>query len=368
MNKNVSITALEKEKKPAKISQQKRIRKPAWQLIVLAVSLICLLASGFILHRAHQVSTGADWKTRVEELQQVTVRIDVHHAEGKENGTGVVVDSSGLILTNWHVIRGAIKHRVPVQVGFNSGEKYVAEVVGTDLHTDVALLRITNAGQQTFSFLTPHTPDPQVGEAVATYGNPRGEGFHFTLGNVAALRVPRQTGTMNKETGDPQTTQIPALTMEINSNKGNSGGPIIDSQGRLLGILVQSDKTTEKDVKGYTYAIPSSTLAPLISLLQTNGGTVHENLGVSVRPQNYKRSGKPYTGLYVIAVHPEEVGSQLGVKEGDILITINGHAVTSVADYHAANNEIFVGEAITVEVMRESELVTLSATVPNHKE
>lgn len=183
------------------------------------------------------------------------------------------------------------------------------------------------------------------------------------MGTVAALDYPRQISGKTESEEAARAQQVPALALDLTVNNGNSGGPVIDSRGRLLGIIVQADDAAT-GVAGYTYAIPASTLDPVVRTLKTNGKAEHVSLGLSVRTQNVAHEGLPQAGILVLAVHPEKAGATLGLQVNDVILSVNQRRITTTNRFYSADNELISGEPVIIEVLREKQLVKLEGTLP----
>jgi putative serine protease PepD len=194
------------------------------------------------------------------------VAIDATSAEEEDTGTGVVLNSSGLILTNDHVISGASS--VTVSPGSSSKTKRTAEIVGEDADADLALLKINPAGLDLHPLTLASSSSVKVGDAVYAIGNPYGLDETLTTGIVSALGRQIEAPDGAKING--------AIQTDAALNPGNSGGPLLNSQGEVIGINSQiaSEESSSEDSQpgstGVGFAISSNTVAQVVKKIESD--------------------------------------------------------------------------------------------------
>ena len=248
----------------------------------------------------------------------------------KALGSGFVIDKAGHIVTNYHVIAGARS----VQVSFSNNASFKATIVGSDPTTDLAVLRV-NAGARALTPLTLGDSDRvQVGDQVVAIGNPFGLSRTVTAGIVSALQ--RQILSPNQYTIDH------VIQTDAAINHGNSGGPLIDMQGQVIGVNAQIDtgNTGEQGNVGIGFAIPSNTVKTIVGQLMKSGRAVHPYLGIEpepISPVLARILHLPVAGGMLIAkVEPGSGAARAGLKGGSTPVTVSGESYVVGGDVIAA--------------------------------
>ena len=274
---------------------------------------------------------------------------------GAAAGSGFVITEDGYILTNYHVIENANS----ITVTFVDGKSYPATYVGGEEANDIAVIKIEA------NDLTPvvigSSDDMLVGEQVTAIGNPLGElTFTETTGIISALN---RSITM----GDGRKMNMIQTDCAINS--GNSGGPLFNSHGEVIGIVSakysSSGSYSSASVEGLGFAIPMDDVANMVSELVTNGYVTGKPLlGISVNDvdENVQAYGVP-AGAEVIVVTPGLCGEKAGLKVGDIITKINDTEVTSAEELISAKNGYEVGDTVELTVYRSGETTTVKVTL-----
>ncbi len=288
----------------------------------------------------------------------------------KGTGSGVVIDKEGHILTNEHVIEGATE----VTVRLNGERSFRAEVIGADVETDLAVLQIEAPAEiLTVIEMCDSTP-LTVGQKVLAIGNPFGLDRTLTTGVISGLQRPIHNRSGRLIEG--------AIQTDASINPGNSGGPLLDSQGRMIGINSQI-LSTAGVFAGVGFAIPTSIVRSIVPQLIENGRVSRPRLGLGVQSIRELRelARLPYNnGLLVVEVaagSPAEAAGLRGttrdrygdVQLGDVIIAIDGTAVnyqddlTRILDNHKVGDEI----EITILRGRERLIVTVELTGSSSK-
>jgi S1-C subfamily serine protease len=290
-------------------------------------------------------------------------------------GSGFVIDKSGHILTNAHVVLGASK----VDIGFSNGSSYPATVVGLDRSTDVAVLKVDVPQDALNPLPLGDSSKVQVGEPVVAIGNPLGEDRTVTAGIVSAV----QRDISSLQPG----IQIPgAIQTDAAINHGNSGGPLIDDQGQVIGInsqiLSDNPSNPESGSIGIGFAIPINLAKNIAQQLIDNGKAEHTYLGIrgSVLTPDLARSLNLSVdhGVLVGQVEPNSPAAKAGLKAGSTQATINGQTLTLGGDVITKidGKEIRTfddlsgtitnhkpGDTIQLEIVRGGKTITVSVTL-----
>lgn len=263
-------------------------------------------------------------------------------------GSGVVIDEAGYIITNNHVVEGARN----IQIELNDGTTYTASIVGTDLLSDLAVIRADASGLS-------HAPlgisgDLAVGEWVVAIGNSLGEGISASQGIVSRLDV---SLTVNGNT----LRDLIQTTAAI--NPGNSGGPLVNMAGEVIGI--SSVKVASIGVEGMSYAISMDGARPIIQSLINQGYVTRPWLGVSLYTVD------PFTasvnqlsveeGALVVEVSSASPAAQAGLVKGDVIIKLNGSPVKTTDDLLLGIISSSVGDAVEIVYVRGAEEFTTTA-------
>jgi serine protease Do len=266
-------------------------------------------------------------------------------------GSGVVMESSGYILTNNHVIRGASD----IQVSLADGRKRKASVVGRDGPTDLAVLKI-DADK-----LTPaHWGDSEgvePGALVWAVGSPFGLERTITSGILSAKHRAGMAGNMNQD----------FLQTDAAVNPGNSGGPLVDAAGKVIGI---NTAIVGDAYQGISFAIPSNVAQQIYTRIKTDGAVHRGWLGVQLEPMTEDRAKQAglssTTGVYIVDfyVHKNKSpAAAAGIQPGDVLLRWNQAEVTSPADLRKLVEKTPIGSKAKVTVLRGSEELPLEVIV-----
>jgi serine protease Do len=275
--------------------------------------------------------------------------------EDKNLGSGVIVTEDGYILTNNHVVDGADPDGVKVSLA-DGKTKYNAKVVGKDPRTDIAVLKIEARDLQAITLA--NSDKLEVGDVVLAIGNPFNVGQSVTMGIVSALG--RGTGILGQG-GYEDFIQTDAAI-----NPGNSGGALVDAEGRLVGIN-QSIFSRSGGNNGVGFAIPINLARSVLEKLATDGKIVRGYLGVDpqeVTPelaQAFKLPGN--TGALIGQVVPDSPAAAAGVKEGDVIVEVNGKRITDPRHLRLTISQLAPKSKATLKVIRDGKERTLTATL-----
>jgi putative serine protease PepD len=262
---------------------------------------------------------------------------------GTAQGTGFVYDSKGDIVTNDHVVSGSSS----VNVKLSDGSSYKATVVGTDPSTDLAVLHINAPASKLTPLALGDSSKVAVGDGVVAIGNPFGLDGTVTSGIVSAL---------NREIASPDNTPIEgAIQTDAAINHGNSGGPLLNLQGEVIGVTsqIQSDSGGND---GVGFAVPSNTVRTIATQLIATGKAQHALLGVSVQTA---ASG----GVTVGQVSAGSAADSAGLKAGDVITAVDGTKVTTAEKLRAIIAAHKPGDSVTLTIQRSGSSKTVTATL-----
>ena len=272
-------------------------------------------------------------------------------------GSGFIISEDGYIVTNYHVIDGANT----IKVTLNNGDTYDAKLVGGEELNDVAVLKIDGV-----SGLKPvvlgDSDDLVVGEQVCTIGNALGTlSFSQTSGNVSS--------TGRSITMSDGTVMNNMIQTNCTINSGNSGGPLFDSYGRVVGItsakLSNNGQSSQATIEGIGFAISINDVIGIITdYMQYGYVTGRPSMGVDVRAVSDEWQeifGWP-AGLLVQSVNPGSCAEAAGLKQNDIITALDDTEVSSIEALRAAKNRYKAGQTAQLTVFRAGEKLTLSIT------
>lgn len=271
------------------------------------------------------------------------------------SGSGFIITADGYILTNYHVIEDAYKADLNVNVIMHDGTRYPAQIVGVEADNDVAVLKIDASGLNAATL--GDSDSMRVGDTVYAVGNPLGElEFSMTTGHVSA----KDRSIVTEASGD----SITMFQIDAAVNSGNSGGPVYNARGEVVGIVTA--KYRSSGVEGIGFAIPISDAVAIAQDLVTSGyvtGKAH--LGVSVNSKYNEMYAQYYgwpVGAYIDSVDAGSSAAYAGIEPGDIITGIDGEAIRSYDDLRSAIKRHAAGETVEVELYRADENRSVSVT------
>ena len=285
-------------------------------------------------------------------------------------GTGIVMSEDGYIITNAHCIydsdssyKAGKAVAVSVVMGDENETEYEAQIVGYDVQTDLAVLKIDATGLTPAEFGS--SDDLQVGEMVVAIGNPLGfELFGTTTcGIVSALN---RNVTIDER-------EMTLIQTDAAINSGNSGGPLLNGYGQVVGInsakmssSYSSLASGSASVEGLCFAIPISSAKDIINDLINNGYvTGRPQLGITgadITEADSQRFGLPQ-GVYVYSVADDSAAAEAGIRQGDVITEICGTTITTMDELNEVKNEHTAGETITLKIYRSGETFETNLTL-----
>jgi putative serine protease PepD len=257
-------------------------------------------------------------------------------------GSGWVYDSNGHILTNEHVVDGATS----IKVRLWNGKTYSAEVVGTDSSTDLAVIKVDAPSSQLHPLRLGDSSQLQVGDGVVAIGSPFGLEETVTSGIVSALH--------RAITAPNNFTINDSIQTDAAINHGNSGGPLLDSQGRVIGVNAQI-RSDSGGNEGVGFAIPSDTVRSIASQLISSGKVEHAYLGVSINPSSETAT--------IAEVRAETPAKKAGLKAGDVVTAVDGTKIVGGDDLTRAIDSHKPGDEVTLTYRRGGEEHTTDVTL-----
>ena len=271
-------------------------------------------------------------------------------------GSGFIVSSDGLILTNAHVVDGADR----VTVTLKDGRTIEGRVMGKDNLTDMAVVKIEEENLPTISF--GDSDQLQIGEYAIAIGNPLGLDNTVTTGIISATgRNSAQIGVGDK--------RIDFIQTDAAINPGNSGGPLLNAKGEVIGI----NTAILRNAQGLGFAIPINTARDIAEQLIANGKVEHPFLGLSMTPitaevaaqlkSRFNLEATEDDGILIVGVMPNSPAARAGLQQGDIVRAISQKDVSTPVDVQKIVEKTQVGEILALQVLRQNSNLDLSIEV-----
>jgi putative serine protease PepD len=286
------------------------------------------------------------------------VSISARGARGGGTGTGFVIDSTGFILTNNHVISDAAVDGGRIEVQLNDGTTLAATIVGRDSAYDLAVLKVDRTGLTALTF--GDSDQVAVGDAVIAIGSPLGLSGTVTLGIVSAKD---RAVTAGEDAGD--NSYINAIQTDAAINPGNSGGPLVNSAGAVIGVnsaiatLGTSFLSSQSGSIGLGFAIPINQARKTAEQLIKTGKATYPVVGISVDMQ-YAGDGAKIADARN-AIVPGGPAARAGLRAGDLITKFDGRTITTPEELIVAIRSKNVGDKVEIEYIRAEK--TLKATL-----
>lgn len=318
------------------------------------------LAADGVLAFREDVSAAAVYDMACQQVVGVTSEVNYTNFFGMTSssavsGSGFIISENGYIITNYHVIEYAYTGGQDVNVILHDGTRYAASIVGVEESNDIAVLKIDAVNLTPASF--GDSDSLSVGETVYAVGNPLGElEFSMSTGHVSALDRAIKTG----ESAD----SINMFQIDAAVNSGNSGGPVYNVRGEVIGVVTA--KYSDTGVEGIGFAIPINDASGIARDLVTKGYvTGKAYLGVKL-DERYNSLYSQYYGMplgaYIYSVEPGSSAEAAGLQPGDIITRLGETEIGSYSDLRAAVKSFSAGDTADLTFYRAGESMTISVT------
>jgi S1-C subfamily serine protease len=285
------------------------------------------------------------------EVSPAVVNIEVRHEDsrgrgGGGSGSGFVFTPDGFVLTNSHVVHGAKQ----IEAALPDGRRFAAELIGDDPDTDLAVVRID--GPNLPSVTLGDSSALQVGQLVVAIGNPYGFQYTVTAGVVSAM------GRSFRSNSGRMIDNI--IQTDAALNPGNSGGPLVDSRARVIGV----NTAVIRPAQGICFAIPSNTAAFVAAQLIQSGRVKRSYIGLGgqdvplhrriVRFHKLEAEG----GVLIVQIEPTGPAAIAGIEEGDVILEFDGKTISRIDDLHRLLTEERLGKPYPMTILRRLEKLT----------
>ena len=317
-----------------------------------------ITASPQSLENISEVPGAISWQDVYEKVLPSVVSITCHDGLTTSSGTGVIMDAGGYIITNAHVVEDAVSIRVLL----TDGRELTARCVGADMLSDLAVLRVTASGLVPAVF--GDSDKLRVGDEVVAIGDPLGVELRGTMTNGIISGINRDIKSGNRTLTLMQTTA--AL------NTGNSGGPLVNCYGQVVGINTMKigDYASEGGVEGLGFAIPITSVQTILEQLASKGYVAgRPDLGITGQEIStfYQFYYRMPAGILITEVAEGSSAAQQGLRRGDILLTLDGVAVTNLDILQEITYASTVGQELQATIYREGREIPLTLIMGEEK-
>lgn len=369
-----------------KSKKRKKNRKPGWFALIIAVIIATILggtlgvgvmtlrydgtrpailpAKAKLAPVVESDGEAPDWIAVANAVGASVVAIEAQQGNGASAGSGVIIDDKGHILTNDHVIAGSDE----LFVTLHDGRIFEAEVAGTDSATDLAVLTLKNPPEDLTIAQFADSTQIVVGQPVSAIGNPLGLSFTMTSGIVSALDRPVQTLNDQARSLEAARVVTNAIQLDAAVNPGNSGGPVFDENGRVVGIassiatMSQSASNSGGSI-GLGFAIPSNLAKNISQQLIENGVAEHAYLGVIIRDGVANYGGNHSLGAIIEEIEKNTPAEKAKLRKGDVVVAVNGRTVVSAVSLTGYVRQYQSGDTITLTIARNGDLQELDVVL-----
>jgi putative serine protease PepD len=383
------------------VTDKRRPRRPGWGGVFAvgagAAALASLLTAGIVLQTQDSTTVAAaptssqpavkapvttsstgtpDWGAVSKAVMPSVVAVKVTGQSGSGEGSGVILDKTGRIVTNNHVVSG-VGSGAAVNVVLSDGRNYKATVLGTDSSTDLAVIQLADPPSDLTPAVLGNSSTVAVGDAVMAVGNPLGLAGTVTTGIVSATDRPAVT---TAESSDPTAAGSGGETVVTNSiqtdaavNPGNSGGALVDAQGRVIGIpssiasLSSSSssggESSQSGSIGLGFAIPIDEVKDVTSQLIKGGTVSHAWLGVGPADGTATSDGATRDAAVLKEILSGGPAEKAGLKADDAVIAVDGEAVNSSLSLVGQLRERQTGASVTLTVVRDGKTLDVKVTL-----
>ena len=313
-------------------------------------------------------ASAPNWTATAAAITPSVVSITATEQGGGAQGSGVIIDTKGHVLTNNHVVAGAEK----LTVTLSDGRTFDATVRGTDPSTDLAVITITNAPDDLTPAAMGDSDALKVGDPVMAVGNPLGLAGTVTTGIVSALNRP--VTTQGESSGnDPfqQSQAEPVVTNAIQTsaaiNPGNSGGALVNAGGQLVGINSSiaslGSSSGQSGNIGIGFAIPVNEARSIATQLIDSGAATHAYLGVTPEDGSANGGSGTMAGAEIASIGEGTPAAQAGLQVGDVITAVDGERVESALSLVGHIREQSAGTTVKLTVLRDGKSLELTATL-----
>lgn len=315
-------------------------------------------------------ASAPDWSATAAAVSPSVVSITATRGDSGGEGSGVIIDAQGHVLTNHHVVAPSLGGG-RLLVTLADKRVFEAKVVGTDAATDLAVISLQNAPRDLRAITMGDDKDLKVGQPVMAIGNPLGLSGTVTTGIVSALNRPvtTQQEESTSQFGTPGDRVVTnAIQTSAAINPGNSGGALVDASGRLIGINSSIAQMSEQSGNiGIGFAIPVSEARGVAEQIIATGKVAHPYLGVQLTDTVADEGGTKRRAAEIGTVAPGTPAAKANLQPRDAVIAVDGVPVDSALSLTAQVRARSVGAPITLSVLRDGKRQDVQVTLAERK-
>ncbi|MDO4666112.1 MAG: trypsin-like peptidase domain-containing protein [Actinomycetaceae bacterium] len=355
--------------------RRQKKRGPGWTALVITGIIAALIGGGGALAYTHfmddkgsvtAVTTAAplpkvrageapDWVRVAQTVTPAVVAIHVRTVDSEAEGSGVIFDDKGDILTNHHVIAGA-QNQGEMLITTGDGKTFKGKVLGTDPTTDLAVVGPQDPPAGLKAAVLGSSNNLLVGQPVAAIGNPLGYSATMTTGVISALDRPVAVQPEDDSASGKEVVTN-AIQIDAAVNPGNSGGPLFNASGEVIGInssIASIPNATGRGGSiGLGFAIPIDLAKNVAKQLLKGGKVHHSQLGVRLENGYAKSEGNYLSGALTVQVLPGSAAEKAGIQKGDLILEIQGHKVASAVALLGYARWYNPGDEVTLKIVRQ---------------
>lgn len=305
-------------------------------------------------------SDTADWESVSKKVSSSVVSIQTQLQGGVAAGSGAIIDAkNGYIITNNHVVESA----KTIYVTLSNGQIYEASLKGADATTDIAVIQLNKVPDGLTAVSFGDSDKLAVGEPTMAIGNPLGYANSASTGIISALNRP--VSVASDSSGDANNNVVTnAIQVDAAVNQGNSGGPLFNASGEVIGITSSiaslSSSSQSAGSIGIGFAIPSNLVKKVSDSIVSTGSFQHAQLGVTVKTGQVTADGIMRGGASVESVSSGGAADKSGLKRGDVIVAYNGNSVDSVEALLGYVRAASVGDTAKLTVVRGSNVMSIN--------
>lgn len=305
-------------------------------------------------------SDTADWESVSKKVSSSVVSIQTQLQGGVAAGSGAIIDAkNGYIITNNHVVESA----KTIYVTLSNGQIYEASLKGNDATTDIAVIQLNKVPDGLTAVSFGDSDKLNVGEPTMAIGNPLGYANSASTGIISALNRP--VSVASDSSGDANNNVVTnAIQVDAAVNQGNSGGPLFNASGEVIGITSSiaslSSSSQSAGSIGIGFAIPSNLVKKVSDSIVSTGSFQHAQLGVTVKTGQVTADGIMRDGASVESVSSGGAADKSGLKQGDVIVAYNGNSVDSVEALLGYVRAASVGDTAKLTVVRGSNVMSIN--------
>lgn len=328
-------------------------------------------------------SQNPDWTAVAAAVSPSVVAVQVTSQTSEGEGSGVILDTDGRIVTNYHVVNG-VGSNATIEVVLNDGRKYSASVVGSDSTTDLAVIQLEDPPDDLTAITMGSTDSVSVGDSVMAVGNPLGLAGTVTTGIVSALDRPvtttqtstdesSQQGMGSSSSADSEEVVTNAIQTDAAVNPGNSGGALVNAQGELIGInssiaalsssSAYGESSSESGSIGLGFAIPVDEVKSVANQLIEDGTAEHSWLGVSVTDTSVTVDGAERDGALLSDIVSDSPADDAELEADDVVIAVDGDYINGAESLVAQLRERTPGTEVTLTIVRDGSSKDVTVTL-----